>query len=240
MKSNSEHEKNCKNRLFAPILVSFGFFLISMICIAVLAIVFGIIDRNNSRWLEKWLFIQLGTGFLFATISGYICRRMTGNFRGPLYYASGLFTLGLVEAIELMRYISTDVERWSALSAPVIAAIGVLLGAWSRGNFFSRNPVNVSIILRLALPIMVLATASLLAMFVLPRVEGEVGVFSGSYARFYACRTGAGLYFCHPYRKAPPYYACSGLRGRICNGKSHDSPSASGGPRYDSFSHYSC
>lgn len=180
MKSNSEHEKNCKNRLFAPILVSFGFFLISMICIAVLAIVFGIIDRNNSRWLEKWLFIQLGTGFLFATISGYFCRRMTGNFRGPLYYASGLFTLGLVEAIELMRYISTDVERWSALSAPVIAAIGVLLGARSRGNFFSRNPVNVSIILRLALPIMVLATASLLAMFVLPRVEGEVGVFSAA------------------------------------------------------------
>lgn len=183
MKPNSDHERGLrKNRVVASVLVSLSFFILSMICIAVLAIVLGIIDRNDSRFLEKWMFIQLGAGLLFATLSGYVCRRMAGSVRGPLYYASGLFTLGLLEAIELMRYIDTgitDVAPWAVLSAPVVAAIGVLLGAWRPGSF-SGILNGVSTIFHLALPIMVLVLASLLAMFVLPSLKGDAEIISAA------------------------------------------------------------
>ncbi len=184
MKPNSDHERAWrKNRVVASVLVSFGFFLCSMICIAVLAIVLGIVDRNDIRLLEKWMFIQLGAGLLFATLSGYVCRRIAGNFRVPLYYASGLFTLGLLETIELMRYIDTgltDVARWPVLSAPVVTAFGVLLGAWRPGSSISKITGGISTIFRLASPIMVLVTASLLAIFILPRLEGDAGIFSAA------------------------------------------------------------
>lgn len=165
-------------RLIAAILVSFGFFLISMVCVLVLAIVSGIIDRRDDRWLEKWIPIQLGAGFLFAGLSGYICRRVAGHFRASLYYMFSILILGLIESFEIMRYLpesETDNIRWGILSAPVVTALGILFGAWRPGNL----NIASSAVFRLALPLVVLATASLLAMFVLPQLE-EAEIFSAA------------------------------------------------------------
>lgn len=160
-----------------------GVLLALMLLLAGMAMGFGwIIPASSGRLdLTPWLVLEVVGGALASVLGGAISRRVAGHARGPLLLAAGVFTLGLLEATELLRYVRArwlDAPQGLVLLAPLVTAAGVLLGGMRPGTIRFRPagpPLLSSFLerLRYAAPLLVLATAAALSLLVLPGLSAD-------------------------------------------------------------------
>lgn len=115
-------------------------FLVIMLSLVGVAIWMGWI-RFSQSWpvdLRTWMLVQFIGGFVASVLAGWVCRRVAGHPRGPLFLAAGLFLLGGLEAVEIFfasgrGWIQTPL--WPVIIGPFAAAAGVLAGGWRRSIY---------------------------------------------------------------------------------------------------------
>jgi hypothetical protein len=152
-------------------LVGGTIFLVVMLLLAGIAVALGWIARPGDGPLDlgPWLRLEIAGGAVASILAGAVARRVSGSARGPALLAVIAFCIGLLEAIEILRFAATGlalVPRTLVLVAPFVAAAGVLLGGWRPGPVAGR--FRVATAMRYALPVSVLAAAAAIALFALP------------------------------------------------------------------------
>jgi hypothetical protein len=155
-----------------------GVLLTVMLLLAGMAMALGWIAPGSAGPLNltPWLVLELAGGAGASVLAGAVSRRIAGHVRGPLLLAAGVFTLGLLEATEILVYARTGLVAAPpglVLLAPFIAAAGVLLGGLRPGDVHLCVPASRPLMLmreglRYAAPLLVLASAAALSLFVLP------------------------------------------------------------------------
>ena len=149
-----------------------------MLLLAGVAIAFGMITHDEAGRLNlgPWLALEIVGGAIASLLAGAVCRQIARRYRGPVVLALGIFTIGLLEASEILRQVAAGraaAPRWLVLLAPLVTAAGVLLGGWVPGTRFrwfseSNLPARLTEARRYCSPVLVLVAATALSLFVLP------------------------------------------------------------------------
>lgn len=158
-----------------------------MLALAGVAIMMGMIERDPGGRLDltRWIVLELVGGAIASVFAGALSRRMAGSRRGPLTLAACAFTVGLLEATEILRVTAAGravAPTWLVLLAPVVTAAGVLLGGLVRGPWHPHLPGAtrlrlLSSSLPWVLPVLVLIAAATLSTVALPQVKAGTPSF---------------------------------------------------------------
>ena len=84
--------------------------------------------------LGPWLTLEIIGGAAASVLGGGVSRRIAGRYRAPAVLAAMVFTIGLIEATEIVRSTVagiTEAPTWLVLLAPIAAGGGVLFGGWA-------------------------------------------------------------------------------------------------------------
>lgn len=167
-------------RTFLGVLAGGGLLAAIMLMVAGIAILAGKIGRDESGrlCLAPWLVLEIVAGGFASLLAGATSRRVAQSYRGPMALAICAFTIGLLEATEILRHAAVggaEAPAWLVLLAPLVTATGVLLGGWQVGTSFDcLRTCGMKSALTQALwcssPAIVLAAAAGLSLFVLPRL----------------------------------------------------------------------
>jgi hypothetical protein len=170
-----------RQRITLGVLVGGGVLLAVMFLIAGLAVLFGWIpyDAEGRLQLGTWLMLEILGGGAASVLAGWVCRRIARDRRGPLVLAAAMFTIGLLEATEIRRHVlagRADAPMWLVGLAPVVAAVGILIGGWRR----SRRAAALSLrqrtrrlmpVVRYATCVLAVGAAAVLSILVLPELQ---------------------------------------------------------------------
>ncbi len=169
-------------RTVKGVLAGGGLLVGTMLALAGVAIAAGMVARDPAGRLDlgPWLVLEIVGGAAVSVFAGALSRRIAQSNRGPLVLALCAFTVGLLEAAQLLGYSARAgalAPTWLVLLAPVVTAAGVLLGglltAPMRGHRWWRvRDLRLGGSLRWALPALVLVAAAALARTALPSVDG--------------------------------------------------------------------
>lgn len=126
-------EPPARRRTILGILAGGGLFLACMLVLAGVAIMVGWVrqDPAGPTDLRSWLILAILGGAPASLAGGAVSRRIAGSYRAPALLALLLFSLGLLEALEILRQASSGsvaAPRWLVVLAPVVAAAGALVG----------------------------------------------------------------------------------------------------------------
>lgn len=154
--------------------------LIVMFLLAWAAVAFGLITRDVASQLDitHWLVLEIAGGAVASVLAGVVSRRVAGSFRGPAFLAVCAFTVGLLEAAEILRHSVAGrvvAPTWLVLIAPFVAAAGVLVGALMPGRKlgaarFPWRTVPMTEVVRFTVPGVILVVAAVLGLFALPGI----------------------------------------------------------------------
>ncbi|NWF89736.1 MAG: hypothetical protein HXY50_09790 [Ignavibacteriaceae bacterium] len=177
----SINEKPLGRSITFGIIVGGSLFIILMLIVAAVLIFLKIITNDNLQNfnLTSWLIIEIIFGTLFSIISGWICRKISRHYRGPLILALIIFVFGLLETAEIIRFTlnnSLNVPLWLIISAPFIASTGILIGGYRKSEnsrFIAIKRFNFSSFWRYALPAIALISAALISMFELENINHD-------------------------------------------------------------------
>ena len=106
-----------------------------MLLLAGMAVAFGLITSDEAGRLNlgPWLVLEIVGGAVASVLGGVVSRRIARRYRGPVVLAVVVFSIGLLEATEILRYTAAggaNAPGRLVLLAPIIGAAGVLLGGW--------------------------------------------------------------------------------------------------------------
>jgi hypothetical protein len=131
--------------------------------------------------LGPWIRLEIAGGAVASTLAGYVCRNVAGSRRAPLGLAAVALTFGALESVALLSASGSGrilVPAWGALAAPMVTALGVLLGGWlagrgrplaeRRAHALPDEPRTHSRV-ALCIPPLVLASAIAVAAFGIPQ-----------------------------------------------------------------------
>lgn len=103
-----------------------------MLLLAGMAVTLGLITHNEAGRLnlKPWLVLEIAGGAVASVLGDVVSRRIAHRYRGPVALAVVVFSVGLLEATEILRYTGAggaDAPGWLVLLALIIDAAGVLL-----------------------------------------------------------------------------------------------------------------
>ncbi len=156
--------------------------LATMLTLAAAAVGSGLLAGTPAHSLDlgPWITLQLAGGSLASVAAGFLARRIAHSGRAPLILAGGAATFGVLETFVLVSATSRGdilLPVRAALAAPIVTALGVLLGGWLAGLGATRGmeptpearvehrmPLRFAIVL----PAVVLVAAMVVAAFGIP------------------------------------------------------------------------
>jgi hypothetical protein len=122
-------------RTILGILAGGGLFLACMFLLVGIAITVGLVRQNPAGPvnLRPWLMLAVLGGAPASALGGAASRRIARHYGGPLILALLVFSIGVLEAAELLRHRASggvSAPLWLVLLAPVVSATGALFGGW--------------------------------------------------------------------------------------------------------------
>jgi len=177
----SEPDRRHLRRTSLGVLAGGGLFVAIMLLLAGTAVAFGWIRGGEGGQVDlgPWLTLEILGGSAASVLAGAASRRVAGRYRAPAVLAALIFTVGLLEATEILRSAAagvTETQTWLVLLAPIVAGAGVLLGGWRPAGRSGRSSTRQRRIcmsegLRYGAPVLVLAGAAALSLFALPDLQ---------------------------------------------------------------------
>jgi len=166
-------------RSIVGVLAGGGVLLGAMLLLAATAVLLGWIqhDPNAPVDLRAWLVLEVVGGGAVSMLAGWVCRHISRHYRAPGVLALAVFSIGLLEASEIVRHLqgsALQAPLWLVLLAPVVAALGILIGGLRRpAEGFGILGARFSAWWRYVVPVTVLLAATLICLLVLPDWPGS-------------------------------------------------------------------
>jgi hypothetical protein len=178
---NNEPVQSFNNRTILGILVGGGIFVAIMLLFAGTAITAGWIryEAGGRLNLTPWLILEIIGGIPASIIGGNVCRRISHRNSSALMLAFLIFSFGLLESVELYRFISLGnghAPRWLVILAPVIATAGILIGGWRSKKPLERKQLKIQNLkptdwMKYLSPIVLIILTVVVSFFILPEFK---------------------------------------------------------------------